>query len=202
MPKLEAPKEIVLPERLMPFDRRSSSTDFSETLVFYERDVKISGILRDPEAYIDDFRRFRGIVSPDFSLYRDMPLQAQMNNVYRNRALGCFFQRHGIYVIPNVRWGDERSYTTSVLPECFAFLGVPKHSIVSVGTYGCVRGEENSRHFRDGLTAMMDHLEPEVVLVYGAMPERIFAPVARRARFVRYPDWISLKRGGRRDGIR
>jgi len=125
-----------------------------------------------------------------------------MNNVYRNRALGCFFQRHGIYVIPNVRWGDERSYTTCVLPECFAFLGVPKHSIVSVGTYGCIKGEENNRHFRDGLAAMINHLEPEIVLVYGSMPERIFAPVAGKTRFVQYPDWISLKKGGRKDGNR
>ena len=142
IPKLEKPKEIILPECLIPFTKRNSSTDFSETLAFYEQDVRFSGILQNPEAYIDDFRRFRGIVSPDFSLYRDMPLQAQMNNVYRNRALGCFFQRHGIYVIPNVRWGDERSYTTAVLPECFAFLGVPKHNIVSIGTYGCIRGRK------------------------------------------------------------
>ena len=202
IPKLEAPKEVILPERLIPFTRRNSSADFSEMLVFYEQDVKFSGILQNPEDYIDDFRRFRGIVSPDFSLYCDMPLQAQMNNVYRNRALGCFFQRHGIYVIPNVRWGDERSYTTAVLPECFAFLGVPRHSIVSIGTYGCIQGKENTRHFRDGLAAMIDCLEPEVVLVYGSMPDRIFAPVANRTRFVQHPDWISLKKGGHQDGNR
>lgn len=202
IPRLEAPEEIILPERLIPFTKRSSSTDFSETLVFYEQDVKFSGILQNPVDYINDFRRFRGIVSPDFSLYRDMPLQAQIGNVYRSRALGCFFQRHGIYVIPNVRWGDERSYTTAVLPECFAFLGIPRHSIVSIGTYGCIQGEENARYFREGLAAMIDHLEPKVVLVYGAMPERIFAPVANRSRFVHYPDWIALKRGGREDGNR
>ena len=131
-----------------------------------------------------------------------MPLLAQMCNVYRNRALGCFFQKHGIYVIPNVRWGDERSYTTAVLPERFAFLGVPKHSIVSIGTYGCIQGEENARHFRDGLVAMIDYLEPKVVLVYGAKPDRIFAPVADRTRFVQYPDWTSLKKGGYQDGNR
>ena len=53
-----------------------------------------------------------------------------------NRAVGCYLQSHGVYVIPNVRWGDERSYTTVELPEKFAFLGVPKNSIVSIGTYG------------------------------------------------------------------
>ena len=196
IPRLETPKEIFVPENLIPFTKRNSSKNFSETLVFYENDVKFSNILQDAASYIEDFKRFRGIVSPDFSLYRDMPLFAQMGNVYRNRALGCFFQRHGIYVIPNVRWGDERSYTTCVFPECFAFLGIPKHSIVSIGTYGCIQGADNTRHFRNGLVAMLDHLEPEIVLVYGLMPKRIFASVADRTRFIQYPDWISFKKGG------
>ena len=202
IPRLETPKEIFVPENLIPFTKRNSSKNFSETLAFYENDVKFSNILQDAESYIEDFKRFRGIVSPDFSLYRDMPLFAQMGNVYRNRALGCFFQRHGIYVIPNVRWGDERSYTNCELPECFAFLGIPKHSIVSIGTYGCIQGADNTRHFRDGLIAMLDHLEPEIVLVYGPMPKRIFASVADRTRFIQYPDWITLKKGGRQYGNR
>ena len=202
IPRLETPKEIFVPENLIPFTKRNSSKNFSETLVFYENDVKFSNILQDAESYIEDFKRFRGIVSPDFSLYRDMPLFAQMGNVYRNRALGCFFQRHGIYVIPNVRWGDERSYTTCELPECFSFLGIPKHSIVSIGTYGCIQGADNTRHFRNGLVAMLDHLEPEIVLVYGSMPKRIFASVADRTRFIQYPDWITLKKGGRHYGNR
>jgi len=68
IPKLEAPKEVILPERLIPFTKRNSSVDFSETMMFYEHDVKFSGILQNPEGFIADFRRFRGIVSPDFSL--------------------------------------------------------------------------------------------------------------------------------------
>jgi hypothetical protein len=43
---------------------------------------------------------------------------------------------------------------------------------------------------------MLDHLEPEIVLVYGSMPKRIFASVADRTRFIQYPDWISFKKGG------
>ena len=84
-----------------------------------------------------------------------------------------------------------------MLPECFAFLGIPKHSIVSIGTYGCIQGSENFQYFRDGLTAMLDNLEPEIVLVYGAMPKRIFASVASRTNFIQYPDWITFKKGGR-----
>ena len=29
-----------------------------------------------------------------------------------NRAVGHYLQSQGLYVIPNIRWGDERSFTT------------------------------------------------------------------------------------------
>jgi hypothetical protein len=41
---------------------------------------------------------------------------------------------------------------------------------------------------------MLDELSPEVVLVYGGMPECIFGEFEGRTRFVNYPDWTSTKR--------
>lgn len=46
-----------------------------------------------------------------YPLYRDMPLCLQITNIYLNHALGVYMQTNGINVIPNVRWGDERTYT-------------------------------------------------------------------------------------------
>lgn len=123
-----------------------------------------------------------------------MPLVLQIANTYMNRAIGHYLQSKGLYIIPNIRWGDERSYTTIELPEKFAFLGVPKHSIVSIGTYGCIKSKENKIYFTEGLEAMLEELEPEVVLVYGGMPDSIFAKVKDRAKFVHYPDWTSIQK--------
>ena len=66
------------------------------------------------------------LISPDCSLYRDAPLAVQITNVYRNRALGSYCQRKGVYVIPLIRWGNSLTYTTKVLPEKVAFLGAEK----------------------------------------------------------------------------
>ena len=123
-----------------------------------------------------------------------MPLCLQIANTYMSRAVGHYFQSQGLYVIPNVRWGDERSYTTIELPERFAFLGIEKHSIVAISTYGCIRGKENKHYFREGLEAMIECLEPEVILVYGAMPDSVFCPFYNKSQFVHYTDWISSKR--------
>lgn len=194
IPRIEPPEKIIIPSAMIPYSQRERSEDFSECLVFYEHDVNFADIVRKPEDFVDDVLRFPAVVTPDNSLYRDAPLLVQMANVYRNRAIGHYLQKQGAYVITNVRWGDERSYTTEVLPERFAFLGAPKNSIVSVGTYGCIQGKENKFYFREGLEAMLDELMPEVVLVYGRMPDSIFGGLKHKTNFVNYPDWISKVR--------
>ncbi|MBQ7501241.1 DUF4417 domain-containing protein [bacterium] len=194
MPCIEKPSEIIIPKRVIPFSKISQSGDHSEFVTFYEYDIEFSDILKNPEKYYELIKTFAGIVTLDNSLYRDMPLQAQMSNTYRNRAVGYYYQKRGVYVIPNIRWGDERSYTTKILPEKFAFLGIPKHSIVSIGTYGGIRSREDKYFFKHGLKAMLEELLPEVVLVYGAMPDSIFADVINKTKFVHYPDWISCRK--------
>ena len=196
IPVIDKPQEIIIPKGLIPFTKRKRDTDHKNFICFYEHDIKFRDCLIAVDEYIDDLSEYPGIVSPDCSLYLDMPLCLQIANVYINRAIGHYFQERGMCVIPNVRWGDERTYTTKVLPEKIAFLGIPKHSIVSVGTYGCVKSNEAKHYFREGLIAMLETLEPKVVLVYGAMPKQIFEGLENRTRFVNYPDWISLKKSG------
>lgn len=99
----------------------------------------------------------------------------------------------GVYVIPCVRWGDERTYTTKVLPEKIAFAGVEKHSIVSVGSYGQLKNKVNRYFFEAGMDAMMETLEPEIVLVYSKMPEKIKEKYPD-TQFVEYEDWTSIVR--------
>ena len=175
--KLEIPiikkhDKIIIPNGLVPFSNRNRDAKHKCFVCFYEHDIRFFDIL----------------TATDLCL--------QIANVYMSRAVGHYFQSKGIYVIPNIRWGDERTYTTIELPEKVAFLGVPKHSIVSVGTYGCVKSKEAKRYFREGLIAMLDELEPEVVLVYGSMPRQIFEGLENRTRFVNYPDWITYKKAG------
>lgn len=194
IPILSKPNEIIIPSAVIPFSMANRSTDHSEFVHFYEHDKRFSDVLIATKEQLPVLRGFAGVISPDCSLYRDMPLCLQIANTYMNRAVGYYLQSQGLYVIPNVRWGDERTYTTVELPEKIAFLGVPRNSIVSIGTYGCIKSAENKHYFREGLAAMLDELTPQVVLVYGAMPDSIFAPVKERARFVNFPDWISTKR--------
>lgn len=92
-----------------------------------------------------------------------------------------------------MRWGNERTYTTKFLPEKVAFLGIEKHSIVSIGSYGQLKNKVNRYYFKEGFDAMMETLEPEVVLVYSKLPEE-WKEDYPDTKFVEYQDWASRMR--------
>lgn len=200
MPIIKKPKEIIIPDGITPFSKRNFAIGSNEAIGFNEMDQVFKKVISEPEKYVDDFSRFMGIISTDNSLYRDMPLATQILNIYRNRAVGYYYQSKGIYVIPQIRWGDERTYTKTVLPDKAAFLGVEKQSIVSIGTYGCIQGQDNKMYFKNGLYEMLMELDPIVVLVYGNMPGVIFDEFRNYAQFIQYPDWITRKKRGDRYG--
>ena len=195
IPSIKKNEAMTIPKDTIPFSLMNQTKDYSEFVIFYEHDIKFADLLLATDEYIDQLSNFQGVISPDCSLYRDMPLVLQIANTYMSRAIGHYLQQQGIYVIPNVRWGDERSYTTCELPEKFAFLGLPKHSIVSIGTYGCIQSKINKYYFKEGLRAMLEELEPEVVLGYGSMPESIFGEFKNKTNFIQYNDWIKKKKG-------
>ena len=196
IPRIVKPEKISIPEGMVPFSCRKKSDGHKQFLCFYEHDFKVSNYLTSIDSHLDDIKKFAGIVSPDCSLYIDMPLCLQIANIYMNRAYGHYLQSKGIYVVPNIRWGDERTFTTVELPEKVAFLGVDKYSIVSVGTHGQVREKTDKYYFREGLIAMLDSLEPEVVLVYGPKTKQIFEGLEGRTHFVFFPDWVTRVHGG------
>ncbi|MBR1937849.1 MAG: DUF4417 domain-containing protein [Spirochaetales bacterium] len=198
IPHLEQVSNFSTPTKVIPFSLRNRTSDFSELVVFFEKDRMFRELLQKPEDYTEDLRRFAGgITTPDCSLYRDSPLSVQIANTYKNRALGYFYQRQGLTVIPTVRWGDERSYSKTVFPEAFSFLGIPKKSVVAIGTYGCIKGKENKFYFEEGLEAMLKTLMPHTVIVYGRMPDNVFEQYSKETKFIHFLDWTSIvKRQG------
>ena len=198
IPIIEMPDHIVIPTSIVPFSERDKSADPGAAIGFYEKDPKFAEILINPAVYIKDFRKYAAITSPDCSLYRDAPLAVQITNTYRNRAIGSYYQRNGIYVIPHIRWGTELTFTTKYFPEKLAFLGAPKHSILSIGTYGCIQHREDKLYFKAGLQAMLETLEPEMVLVYGSMPDSVFSDYLHMTKFVQFDNWTKTRHGGDR----
>jgi hypothetical protein len=190
IPVIKKPKEIIIPKRIVPFSKLSKADSFSDAVATYEMDQKFSELLIHPDNYIEELKKHI-FISLDCSLYRNAPYAAQVTNVYRSRTIGSYYQRKGVYVIPQIRWGNSLTYTTDVFPEKVAFLGVEKHSILAIGTYGCSQTRDDKYHLKAGLEAMLETLEPAVVLVYGAMNKSVFDDYRSITKFVHYPDWTT-----------
>ncbi len=160
-----------LPYKLITFSKAMSGkcTDYDNWIIFYEHDKGFERLWNNPKQYINKLKKFKGVISPDFSLYRKMPLCMQMWNTYRSRALAVWFQANGIEVIPNVRFGDERTFY-------FCFDGIEKNKTVAVGTHGCIKRREDKIFFEFGLARMVQMLSPKTIIVYGAAPDSIFKP--------------------------
>ena len=169
LPKIKT--STLIPEKLVPFSKAMSKSwkDFDCFVMFYEHDVKFERLWNNPQKYLEKLKRFKGVISPDFSLYRNMPLIMQMWNTYRNRAIAVWLQNNGVEVIPNVRFGDERTFS-------FCFDGVEENKTVAVGTHGCIKRKEDKIFFKIGLARMVQRLSPKTIIVYGSAPDTIFKP--------------------------
>lgn len=203
IPLIKKLDEFIIPKSMIPFSERNKSKNFEEFVCFYEHDIRFRDILTATKEQIASLKKFKGVISPDCSLYYDMPLVLQMTNTYLNRQIGHYLQTQGIYVIPNVRWGDERIYTRIIPDELpFAFLGLEKHGIYSIGTYGCCKTSEYKHHLKEGLRSFIKEIEPEIILVYGAMPDSVFGEFKKDVQFIHFDDWTKTQHlhGGKKNG--
>ena len=159
----------LLPESVIPFSKamNKSCKCFDSWIIFYEHDNGFERLWHNPKAYLSKLKKFKGIISPDFSLYRNMPLAMQIWNTYRGRALAAWLQRNGVEIIPNVRFNDERTYE-------FCFDGIEKFKTVALGTHGCIKRRIDKDYFKDGLAEMVKRLSPRTIIVYGSAPDDIF----------------------------
>jgi len=149
-----------IPSDLIGFNYAKSSDNKNTGIHFYLDDYQFERLWNNPQEYIEVLNQYECILSPDFSLYLDMPMPMKIWNIYRSRQIGQFYQSQGIKVIPTLSWAEKETFE-------FAFKGIPKGSIVSVSTIGVKRNKEAFQIWKDGMDAMINEIQPSTILVYG-----------------------------------
>ena len=145
--------------QLRRFNNAMSDRDLSDkTVHFFIEDYQFERVWAQPDRYIPVLQRAKMVISPDFSLFWDMPEPVQAFNHYRNQWCGAYWQANGIMVIPNLSWSDENSYS-------YCFDGVPTDSVVIVSTVGAMRNVEARTLFYNGYAHMLSVLNPALVIV-------------------------------------
>lgn len=149
-----------IPTDLIGFNYAKTSDDKSVGIHFYVDDYQFERIWNAPEKYTDILSEYDCILSPDFSLYMDMPMPMKIWNVYRSRQIGNYYQSKGLRVIPTISWAEAETFE-------FCFKGIPKGSIVSVSTIGVKRDTDALDIWTSGMSEMLLQIEPSAILIYG-----------------------------------
>ena len=162
-----------IPLNAIPFNFAKRSIKYDHWIHFYIYDYVFECVWNAPIRYLSLFKKFAGVITPDFSLYRNMPLAMQIWNTYRNRALAHWLQSNGVKTITNVRFGVERTYD-------FVFEGLQQGGTYAVGTNGCIQKNDDRYHFKKGLAKMVEILKPDTIVNYYYYSKDIFAKYERQ----------------------
>ena len=149
-----------IPKKLQGFNYVLNKPDYEAGVHFFLDDYQFERIWQRPEFYIEKLSQFDCVLTPDFSLYIDMPVAMQVWNVYRSRLIGQVMQRYGYTVIPTVSWGYSDSFS-------FCFDGLPEDATLAVSTIGVKQNEEQFEIWKDGMDVMIELLKPKKLIVYG-----------------------------------
>lgn len=102
-------------------------------------------------------------LSPDFSLWRDLPAAVGIWQTYRSRWVAAYWQALGVDVVPTVSWSDAASLEYST-------AGIARGSVVALSSVGVSSADAVSvAAFRNGLEQVLSRIEPSVVLAYGRL---------------------------------
>lgn len=157
----DLPVADFVPERMVAYNDKwaTGRPDPAAAVHFFLDDYRFETMWTKPQRGLSRVLRVGAALTPDFSLWRDMPIALQIFQVYRSRWVGNWMLGHGIRVVPTIGWSTPDTYR-------FAFAGIPLQSVVAVSTVG-IRGADAEALFRQGMERMVHTLKPSTVLVYG-----------------------------------
>lgn len=153
-------KTDFVPDDLMSFNYMLNTDSFEKGIHFYVDDYQFERIWNDPDKYLDRISQFTCCLTPDFSMYTEMPLAMMMWNKFRSQLIGQIMQNYGITVIPTLQWCREDSFE-------FCFEGIEPGGTVSVSTIGVKKEDSASEIWFKGMDEAIKRLKPSHVVVYG-----------------------------------
>ena len=157
----DLPQATVVPQRLVAYNDRYACDHAApgSAIHFFLDDYRFETVWSKPLRPLSRLKRVGAALTPDFSLWSEMPLAMQLWQVYRSRWCGLWMHGNGVNVIPTVSWSTRASFD-------FAFAGIPVYSVVAVSSVG-IRDDAAKKAYQRGIEEMISQLLPPKILVYG-----------------------------------
>lgn len=138
-------------------------------LHFFLDDYRFERVWSDPHGTLDRIKTVGAALSPDFSMWRDMPPAMQLWQLYRSRWCAAWWQYNKVNVIPTVGWGRPETFE-------FVFEGLPHESVLAISIVG-IKSAYAHKLFREGLERLVEDVHPTMLLCYGKLPYDPGVPV-------------------------
>ena len=132
----------------------------NKLLHFYVDDYQFERVWNNPNQYLSVVKKFKAVLTPDFSLYADFPFPVQLFNHYRKQWCGAFWQENGVTVIPTICWSTEDSFE-------WCFDGIPENSLVCISTVGGFHSKASKEAWLKGYNKALEVLKPSELLLFG-----------------------------------
>ena len=151
-------KENFIPDELIGFNYMLTNENKHVGVHCFVDDYQFERLWNSPDRYLDKLQEYDCILTPDFSLYTEMPISMKIWNVFRSRLIGQWLQDNGCIVIPTISWCEEETFE-------FCFDGLEKGGTVAVSTIGVKKNTMDI--WTKGMDEMIKRLKPKTILVYG-----------------------------------
>lgn len=120
-------------------------------------DPRFEGVYRRPDRTLEKYGKYRFVITPDYSLFSEMPLWRQIESVGKTRWCGAYWQARGLSVVPSVSWGLYPTFD-------FCFSSIERGCAVAVSMIGC---KHSRLGFMRGYDTMLEAVEPEAIICLG-----------------------------------
>ena len=163
--------KFAIMEKLIYLPKKESHSIIKE-IPLLDEIYKLSGVYRFQKVYkqldrvIKDLRRFEGVISPDFSLFPEMPKAQRIWNCYLSRLVAYYMQCLDLNIIPSIAWGKEEDLD-------WYFSGLPTNSSIAVSTNGCKSKPYSKKIFLLGIEELQRIIKPKHLIICGSIFEEL-----------------------------
>jgi hypothetical protein len=138
----------------------------------YENDKALERLKNHLIDIVPKLKRFKGLITPDFSIGTAESRAVQITNTLFSRIVGSYAQQQGIPVIASVRY-------SGMVSRDFCCEGVPENSTIAVGALGCMKDCIKREIFFEGIDFSAKMTSPKNIVVCGSTDRAAFAKYER-----------------------
>ena len=150
-----------IPENVISFNQRKGiSNPENHWVDFFIDDYQFEGFWNHPEKSFSNLRKFKGIITPDFSMLPEMQPDQYSWNCTRNRNMAYYLQQQGFPIIPVASWKDEHDFD-------WCFDGLPQNSSIAISNNGCLSNSYSLNILLSGIETLQQLKRPSTLIICG-----------------------------------